>query len=76
MEDLKSFSSNFEKTELNSEKFSSGKVYSIVQMDDKNNNNNNNNNNSIPSRTKASLPENLNTYFVNYGSVFSAQKKP
>ena len=69
MEDLKSYSSNFGQIELNSEKFSSGKVYS---MDD-----NDYNNNSIPSRTKASLPENINTYFVNcYGSVFSAQKKP
>ena len=74
MEDLKSYSSNFGQIELNSEKFSSGKVYS---MDDNDYNNNNNNNNSIPSRTKASLPENINTYFVNYyGSVFSAQKKP
>ena len=62
-------SSNFGQKE-SYELFSSGKVYSNVQMD----NNNNNNNNSTPSRINASLPENINTLFVNYAR-FCEQKK-
>ena len=70
MEDLKSDSSNFCQTEFNSEKFSSGKVYT------NDNDNNNNNNNSIPSRTKASLSENMNSLFLNYGWYALHKKSP
>ena len=71
MEDLKSYSSNFGQIELNSEKFSSGKVYS---MDDNDYNNNNNNNNSTLSGINASLPEDINILFVNYARKCEQKK--
>ena len=55
-------SSNFGQKE-SYELFSSGKVYSNVQMDDNN-----------QSRTNASLPENMNSLFINYAR-FCEQKK-
>ena len=55
-------SSNFGQKE-SYELFSSGKVYSNVQMDDNN-----------QSRNHASLPENMNSLFVNYAR-FCEQKK-
>lgn len=55
-------SSNFSQKESN-ELFSSGKLYSNVQMDDNN-----------QSRTNASLPENMNSLFINYAR-FCEQKK-
>ena len=55
-------SSNFSQKE-SYELFSSGKVYSNVQMDDNN-----------QSRTNASLPENMNSLFINYAR-FCEQKK-
>ena len=72
MNELNSESSNFGEKETNSEKFSSGKVYSNAQMDD---NNNNNNNNSTQSSTNTLLSKNMNSIFVNYGSAFCTQKK-
>ena len=74
MNEFNSESSNFGEKETNSEKFSSGKVYSNPQTDD-NNYNNNNNNNSTQSRTNTLLSENMNLFFVNYGSAFCTQKK-